>query len=178
MNQQDRSFMVTFTMIISVLVLIGIAIFLISKLVSKLTIQHEDSSRIVTVEERIKPVYRVVVAKTSAEATATPTTPAAAPAAAAAAITGEVDLAKGKQVYSTICMACHLSGAAGAPKLTDKAAWEPRAAQGVDTLVSNAINGIRSMPAKGGNPALSNNDINNSVHYMLSEAGVKVEGAK
>ncbi len=175
MNQQDRSSMVTFTMVISVLVLITIAIFLISKLVSTVTVTYEDKSqRSSAIEERIKPVYRVVVAATSAEATAAPATPAlaAAPAAAAPA-TGGVDLAKGKQVYSSICMACHDTGAAGAPKVTDKAAWEPRTAQGVETLVSHAVNGIRGMPAKGGNPALSNSDIDNAVHYMLSEAGIK-----
>ncbi|HYQ90621.1 MAG TPA: c-type cytochrome, partial [Candidatus Competibacteraceae bacterium] len=177
MNQQDRSFMVTFTMVISVLVLIAIAIFLISKLVSTLTIHYEDDSRrISSIEDRIKPVYRVAVAATSAEATAAPATPAA-PAAAAgggAPASGPVDLAKGKQVYSTVCMACHATGAAGAPKVTDKAAWEPRAAQGVDTLVTHAIKGIRGMPPKGGNPSLSDGDINNAVHYMLSEAGIKV----
>jgi cytochrome c5 len=176
-NQQDRSIMVTLTMVISVLVLIAIAIFLISKLVSTLTIHTDDDSRrISTIDERIKPVYRVAVAATSAEATAAPPTPAAPAAAAAggAPVSGPVDLAKGKQVYSTVCMACHATGAAGAPKVTDKAAWEPRAAQGVDTLVSHAIKGIRGMPAKGGNPALSDGDINNAVHYMLSEVGIKV----
>jgi cytochrome c5 len=166
--------MVTFTMVIAVLVLIAIAIFLISKLVSTVTVTYEDKSqKSSAIEERIKPVYRMVVAATSAEATAAPATPALAAAPAAAAATGGVDLAKGKQVYSSICMACHATGAAGAPKVTDKAAWEPRAAQGVETLVSHAVNGIRGMPAKGGNPALSNSDINNAVYYMLSEAGIK-----
>ncbi|MFO1431239.1 MAG: c-type cytochrome [Candidatus Competibacteraceae bacterium] len=176
MNQQDRSIMVTLTMVISVLVLIAIAIFLISKLVSTLTIHHEDDSRrISSIEDRIKPVYQVAVAATSAEATAAPTTPAAPAAAGGGAPAGgPVDLAKGKQVYSTVCMACHATGAAGAPKLTDKPAWEPRAAQGVDTLVTHAIKGIRGMPPKGGNPALSDGDINNAVHYMLSEVGIKV----
>lgn len=176
MNQQDRSIMVTLTMVVSVLVLIAIAIFLVSKLVSTLTIHTEDDSRrISSIEDRIKPVYRVAVAATSAEATAAPTTPAAPAAAAGGApASGPVDLAKGKQVYSTVCMACHATGAAGAPKLTDKAAWETRAAQGVDTLVNHAIKGIRGMPAKGGNPSLNDGDINNSVHYMLSEAGIKV----
>jgi len=175
-NQQDRSIMVTLTMVISVLVLIAIAIFLISKLVSTLTIHTDDDSRrISTIDERIKPVYRVAVAATSAEATAAPTTPAApAPAAGGATVSGPVDLAKGKQVFSSVCMACHATGAAGAPKVTDKAAWEPRAAQGVDTLVNHAIKGIRGMPAKGGNPSLSDGDINNAVHYMLSEVGIKV----
>ena len=177
MNQQDRSIMVTLTMVVSVLVLIAIAIFLISKLVSTLTIHTEDDSRrLSSIEDRIKPVYRVAVAATSAEATAAPTTPAAPAAAAAggALASGPVDLAKGKQVYSGACIACHGTGAAGAPKLTDKAAWETRAAQGVDTLVSHAIKGIRGMPAKGGNPALSDGDINNAVHYMLSEVGIKL----
>ena len=173
--------MVTLTMVISVLVLIAIAIFLISKLVSTLTIHTDDDSRrISTIEDRIKPVYRVVVAATSAEATAAPTTPAApavpaAPAAPAAKPAGSivpasVDLAHGKQTFNTVCTVCHSTGAAGAPKLTDKAAWAPRIAQGFNVLTEHAIKGIRGMPPKGGAVTLPDAEIISAVGYMVSEA--------
>jgi cytochrome c5 len=110
-----------------------------------------------------------------AATTAAKAEPAAAQVPAQA--TAKVDLNKGKEVYNSVCLACHTTGAAGAPKITDKAAWEPRAKQGMDTLVSHAVNGIRAMPAKGGNPSLSEADIRNTVAYMLSQAGVEAAAA-
>lgn len=97
---------------------------------------------------------------------------AAAPAAAAAAV--KPDPAKGKQVYQTTCAVCHAAGVAGAPKPGDKAAWAPRVAQGYATLYSHALNGIRAMPPKGGNPGLSEADLANAVGYMFTESGGKL----
>jgi len=106
---------------------------------------------------------------------AAPTAPAApaasaAPAAPAAASASPGDLAKGEQVYNSTCMACHGAAVLGAPKFGDKAAWAPRVAQGMDTLHTNAINGIRMMPPKGGNAALSDTDVKAAVDYMVSKA--------
>jgi len=97
---------------------------------------------------------------------------AGAPAAPAAA--GKPDPAKGKFVYEANCVACHASGVAGAPKLGDKAAWDARVAQGYATLYSHALNGIRGMPAKGGNASLSEADLTNAVAYLFVEAGGKL----
>ena len=93
---------------------------------------------------------------------------AGAPAAPAAA--GKPDPAKGKLVYEANCVACHASGVAGAPKLGDKAAWDARVAQGYATLHSHALNGIRGMPAKGGNPALTDDQIKAVVEYMVAQS--------
>jgi cytochrome c5 len=60
----------------------------------------------------------------------------------------------------------------GAPKIDDKAAWEPRAAQGLDTLMKNATNGIRSMPARGGDPTLTDEEVQNAIIYMTGKAGI------
>jgi cytochrome c5 len=76
----------------------------------------------------------------------------------------------GKAIYDKACMACHATGAAGAPKFADKAAWAPRIKQGVDVLHQHAIAGIRAMPAKGGNPALSDAEVKASVDYMVGAA--------
>ncbi|MCC2638531.1 MAG: cytochrome c-type protein [Moraxellaceae bacterium] len=51
--------------------------------------------------------------------------------------------------YNKSCAACHNSGAAGAPKKGDKAAWAPRLKQGEAVLLKNVKNGIRAMPPKG-----------------------------
>jgi cytochrome c5 len=76
-------------------------------------------------------------------------------------------------VYTAICAACHTSGAAGAPKLGDAGAWAPRIAQGYDTLLKHAIEGIRAMPAKGGNPDLDNVEVARAVVYMANKGGAK-----
>jgi cytochrome c5 len=92
--------------------------------------------------------------------------PAAIPAAGAPAAKG------GEGVYKTACAACHSAGVAGAPKSGDKAAWAPRLAQGKDTLYKHAIAGFQGkagvMPAKGGNPTLSDTDVKAAVDYMMA----------
>lgn len=55
-----------------------------------------------------------------------------------------------EKLYQTGCMACHASGAAGAPKLGVASDWQARIAKGRETLISNSINGIGAMPARGG----------------------------
>ena len=100
----------------------------------------------------------------AAPAAAAPATAAPAPAApqTAAAAGGA-----GQALYQQACMACHATGAANAPKLGDKAAWAPRIAQGLPTLVTNAIKGKGAMPPKGGSTA-SDADIKAAVEYMVS----------
>ncbi|MCA3132132.1 MAG: cytochrome c oxidase subunit II, partial [Rhodocyclaceae bacterium] len=71
----------------------------------------------------------------------------AAPVQVAAAEPAKAGKVDGKKVYDGLCAACHATGAAGAPKTADKAAWKPRIAQGADTLHQHAIKGIRAMPA-------------------------------
>ncbi len=84
----------------------------------------------------------------------------------------------GKEVYNASCMACHASGVANAPKLGDKAAWEPRVATGLDALIKTAVNGKGAMPARGGNPAVTDEEIKAVILYMTGEAGFDLSSAK
>nr|WP_246481074.1 c(7)-type cytochrome triheme domain-containing protein [Motiliproteus sediminis] len=86
------------------------------------------------------------------------------------------DLAAGKGIYDKACFACHKSGVMGAPKLGVKEDWQVRVDQGRKTLLDHALNGLNSMPARGGNPALSDADITNAVAYMVDAAGLKLDG--
>lgn len=75
----------------------------------------------------------------------------------------------GEDVYNAACMACHASGAAGAPKYGVKADWTPRIAKGLDTLYSNSIGGIGAMPAKGLCGNCSDDEIKAAVDYMVKD---------
>ena len=87
----------------------------------------------------------------------------------AAAASAET-LANGQAVYEKNCTACHATGLAGAPKLGDKQAWAPRIAEGIDSLTRVAINGEGAMPAKGGNPSLTDEEIRAAVSYMMEKS--------
>ena len=76
----------------------------------------------------------------------------------------------GKEVYASGCAACHDSGAAGAPKLGDVAAWTPRADKGIDKLFSNAWFGYNAMPAKGMCKKCSEDEIKDAVVYLVDNS--------
>jgi cytochrome c oxidase subunit 2 len=90
--------------------------------------------------------------------------------AAQGAAPAKAGAADGKGTYDTTCVACHGTGAAGAPKLGDKAAWAPRIAQGKNTLYDHALHGKGAMPPKGGNAALSDDAVKAAVDYMAAQA--------
>ncbi len=68
-----------------------------------------------------------------------------------------------------MCASCHDSGALGAPKITDKGAWQTRIAMGAEALYTSAIGGVGAMPAKGGNPQASEADVKLAVDYIISQ---------
>jgi cytochrome c5 len=111
--------------------------------------------------------------KSEAPAPAPAPAPAAqAPAPAPAAPVAENAL--GKSVYGKTCSMCHAAGVAGAPKPGDKADWGPRVAQGKDTLYKHAMEGFTGakgqMPARGGNAALSDDDVKAAVDFMADQS--------
>ena len=84
-------------------------------------------------------------------------------------------LQSGEAVFKAVCAACHATGAAGAPKIGDAAAWSARIGQGEATLFEHAIKGIRTMPAKGGNPDLDDIEVQRAVVYMANQSGGKLK---
>lgn len=79
----------------------------------------------------------------------------------------------GEQVYKDACAVCHATGAAGAPKLADAAAWAPRIKTGYETLLKAVINGKGAMPARAGNPDLQDTELGRAVVYMANNAGAQ-----
>lgn len=112
-----------------------------------------------SVAERIKPVGEIAAAAAQSQ-----------PAPSAAAAPAQV-VRDGQQIYQATCVACHDAGIAGAPKVGDKGQWAKRIGKGLDTLYASAVNGVQGsagvMPAKGGNPALSNAEVKAAVDYMV-----------
>gem|GEM_PF-198248 len=113
--------------------------------------------------ERVKAVGQMNLASNTAASSAT--------TQVAATATAIID---GKKIYNGICVACHGAGVAGAPRVGDKGAWAERIDKGATTLYANAINGVQGssgvMPAKGGNPALSDDEIKAVVDYMVAQS--------
>jgi len=107
--------------------------------------------------ERLKPVGELCMSGDEC---------AAAPVAAASA-----EPRTGAQVYDTKCATCHATGAAGAPKFADAAAWAPRIGKGIDTLYTSALSGLNGMPAKGLCMDCSDDELKAAVDHM-------VEGSK
>ncbi len=102
-------------------------------------------------DARIQPVAKVELAK-------------------AAAAKSDGKPRDGATVYQSVCMACHASGAAGAPKAGDKAAWAPRIATGTAALVNSVTNGKGAMPPKGGGADLSDAEIKAAVEHLVGLA--------
>lgn len=95
---------------------------------------------------------------------------AGALAATTAGAAAPVPAAKVEQIYKATCMACHGSGVMGAPKVGDKAGWKTRLAKGKPVVYTNAINGFKMMPPKGGNPGLKDDELKAVVDYMIAKS--------
>lgn len=146
MAEKQSSSSIMWITIVVAIVLVAIIYPLTSK---KSTSAADAASSSEDAEIRIQPVARIELAK-----------------AAPAASTGPKDATT---IYNTVCGACHNTGAAGAPKIDDKAAWAPRVAAGKDALYKSALVGKNAMPAKGGAADLSDDEIKATVDYILGK---------
>lgn len=84
---------------------------------------------------------------------------------------GPKGMLTGEQVYAQVCKTCHETGLAGSPKIGDKAAWSKIIAQGEKLTFEHAIAGLRAMPARGGNPDLTDDEVKRAVAFMAGKAG-------
>ncbi|PCM43192.1 c-type cytochrome [Marinobacter sp. ANT_B65] len=90
--------------------------------------------------------------------------------AAAATETASSGPRSGSEVYGAVCMACHTTGAAGAPVIGNSEAWAPRIDKGMETLLNHALNGFNAMPAKGGCASCADEEIQAAVEHMVAES--------
>ena len=167
--KRDQKFFDMYSLVIGVLAFISLGIFVLAMKMSDLTqgvyTAGTDEYR-AAVAERLRPFGQVYLPGDEI--------PADEPQVAEAPQAEPVETTlSGPQVYNQACIACHGAGVAGAPTLSDAAAWESRLAQGTDTLYDHAINGFQGqvgyMPAKGGRMDLSDGEVAAAVDYMVQQ---------
>ena len=167
MRNYDLEFLKHFSMVIGFLVLVTLGLIIGAFFLHKSLPPEIDPGAAKRTENRIAPAGAVYAGATGAAAQAAAVAAAAAHAASQVAYGGTLD---GSVIYQNLCSGCHASGAGGAPTL-DHAHWDARLAQGKDTLYKHSIDGFTGsagvMPAKGGNPALSVEQMHAAVDWMV-----------
>jgi len=172
-NSTDKVFLRHFSMVIGFLFLVMLSLILMAMHIygKHPPPQRPDAQQ--EVASRIAPVAGVYAGDTGRAALLAAQDAAKKAAESQVAYGGTLD---GKTIFDQLCTTCHTNAATGAPSIHDKAAWGPRVAQGLDTLVKHAIDGYSGvdgkgalMPAKGGNPSLTDAQVKATVEWMLTQ---------
>lgn len=167
MRNYDAEFLKRFSMVIGALVVVTLLLHLGSLMLHDSRATEPNPAVQAKIQERLQPVAGVYAGETGAAAMAAAAEAAREAAAGQVAFGGTLD---GKVIYDGLCAACHATGAGGAPRM-EAAEWAPRIAKGTDTLIRHAIEGFQGedglMPARGGNPALTDEQVEASVRWML-----------
>jgi len=159
-EQTDKSFMKSLSMVVLGLVVFGFAMVFISRSFNLTGNANNNPSQMKFSEERIKPVADAYTSAAGVAAAA-PAIASAAPAPAVA-FDGSLD---GEKIFGNVCAACHLTGAAGAPKPGSEE-MSKRAEKGPEALLQTAINGLNAMPPRGGRPDLSDEQLKAVIAFM------------
>ena len=169
MRNHDLVFLKHFSMIIAFLVAVTAGLILFAHHLSGVLPAEVSPDAAKRTEARIAPTGAVYAGATGAAQQAAAAAAAVAAAASQVAYGGTTD---GAVIYQNLCGACHTNGVGMAPTL-DHAHWDARIAQGKDTLYKHAIEGFSGpdggvMPPKGGNPALTEEQMHATVDWMLA----------
>ena len=169
-NSTDQVFLKKFSMLIGFLALVALMLIALATAIYSNAPRNKDSALVRVADERIATVGGVYAGETGAAAMQAAKDAAASAAASQVAYGGTTD---GKEIYGKLCHSCHETGAGGSPKLSDKAHWAPRVAEGLATLEKHAIEGYTGssgmMPARGGNPSLTDEQVKATVEWMVSQ---------
>ena len=169
MRNYDLDFLKKFSMVIGFLGAVTVGLILFAHYLQGTLPREVDPAAVQRTQARIAPAGAVYAGATGAAAQAEAAKAAAAAAASQVAYGGTMD---GSVVFNNLCTGCHTSGAGGAPTLT-AAGMGARVSKGKDTLYKHAIEGFTGpdggvMPPKGGNPALTDDQVKATVDWMLA----------
>ena len=171
MRNYDLDFLKRFSMVIAFLTTVTLCLILFAHHLNGLAKRDIDPAAEQRVLNRIAPVGEVYAGATGAAAQADAMQAAAAAAASQVAYGGTMD---GSVIFGNLCTGCHTSGAGGAPKLDAAGIGARLASQGMDELVHKAITGFTGstgvMPTKGGNPALTDDQVKAAVEWMAAQS--------
>ena len=165
----DLEFLKKFSMVIGLLIVITLGLIALAAYLQRAVPDEVSPTAAKRVQQRIAPAGAVYAGTTGASAQAAAQAAALAKTASQSAYGGSTD---GKTIFDNLCTACHTNGVGKAPTL-DHAHWDARIAQGKDTLYKHAIEGYSGpdggiMPPKGGNPALTEEQVRATVDWMLA----------
>ncbi len=161
-EQTDKVFIKNFSLVVIGLVVFTLAIIFLANFVG-FKEKVEVPSRAGLTEERISPVADVYLVEESAAPVQEVAAAAAPVPAQAAASDGSPN---GEEIYNSACAACHSIGLVGAP-IPGSPEMSQRAEKGLDTLLQEALNGFNAMPARGGRPDLSDEQVKAAIEFML-----------
>ncbi|KRF02071.1 cytochrome C [Frateuria sp. Soil773] len=172
MTKSDQSFVRQFGILLLGLGILTVLLLVMANVIYSREPKETNPNVPKQTAARIAPAGAVYAGNTGRAAMQAAQEAAAKAAASQVAFGGSTD---GKTIYEGLCHSCHTAGVAGAPKLGDKAAWAPRIAEGLDTLVKHAIEGYKGpdgnvMPPKGGMPSLTDEQVKNTVHWIVDQA--------
>ena len=167
MRNYDLDFLKKFSLVLLFLAVITGGLVWLAAWLHRAVPPQPSETAVMAQLERIAPIADVYAGATGAAAQVAAAAAAEAQAASQVAYGGTLD---GSVIYDSLCAGCHAAGVAGSPTLT-QADWATRLPQGRDTLYRHAIEGYTGntgfMPARGGNPALTDEQVIASVDYML-----------
>ena len=169
MRNYDLDFLKRFSLVIGFLVVVTIGLILFSGYIHRLIPAEVSPVAQQQEQARIAPVGAVYAGATGAAAQAAANAASQAAAASQVAYGGTMD---GSVIFNNLCTGCHTSGVGNAPTM-DKAHWAARITQGTETLYTHAIEGYTGpdggvMPPKGGNPALTDEQVKATVDWILA----------
>ncbi|WP_315386411.1 c-type cytochrome [uncultured Stenotrophomonas sp.] len=169
MRNYDLEFLKRFSMLIAFLMVLTLGLIVFAAYLHTRVPPEISPQAVKRTELRIAPAGAVYAGATGVADQAAAKAAALAKAASQVAYGGTTD---GKVIFDNLCTACHTTGVGQAPTL-DHAHWDGRLGQGKDTLYKHAIEGYTGpdggiMPPKGGNPALTEEQIHATVDWMLA----------
>ncbi len=163
-QSDDRTFIKKFSSILLGLVAVTAIIIALAISMRSDPDPGENPSQVLLAEQRIAPVAGVHAGAEGQAAVA-----AIAAEEQLAAAPSNAGPADGKQIYESVCTACHSAGVAGAPQPGSDAFQQRLDAKGMDGLVASAISGLNVMPPRGGRTDLSDEDIRAAITYMAEQ---------